>query len=470
MIRLVLLTIVLFASSASADLRVFFAPTLPAGEAWLDVQVGDGRMALEAYAGDRHREIGQAFTASSDQELQALTMTVGGGRVLFEGVARLSDEMLDGSIVGFVFDESVRLERGGRYAIRLKFLESAPGRAVSFRVGSPRGRVPASFILSTDEEPWRVAVGRSVEMRLYAELDEAALTFVPRRVEDVEPKPASNDLVADLPTASLAQRQYRPDVYNVHGIWHTGGGEQRMAQTFTWPGGDRPDTILLRLRDFSVPYHGNAAGAPLQVAVVETTGDTPLGEPLGVWQATLPDRLRHSTYLRIGVGELPLEPGRTYAFHLILPESAPRRHLGGTCRCRPASATRSQGVACSGARTADRSSPSPTPILPSPLHVPNSEAHEAVARPHLRAVVRLRRRPGAGARRLLVAAGRRGVGRPVDDDLRRRPTRPPAAARRAGSHPERRAPADRQRPPTLPLPLRPGDVARLAVAANLPRR
>ena len=100
-----------------------------------------------------------------------------------------------------------------------------------------------------------------------------------------------------------------------------------MAQSFTWPGGERPNTILLRVRDFSEPYHGNAAGAPLRIAVVETTGDTPTGEPVGVWRADLPGRLRHSTYLSIAVGELPLEEGRTYAVHVALPDSASRRHL-----------------------------------------------------------------------------------------------------------------------------------------------
>ena len=351
MIRLVSLAAALLAASASADVRVFSAEAVPDAEVLLDVRVGEGRMALEAYAGDRHRAIGQRFAAPSDAEVAAFTMTVGearngargaavrvtlaevdaddvgGGAVLAEGVGRLPDAMPEGAVVGFKFDEPARLRAGRSYAVRLKFLESAPGRAVAFRVGRPEGQPPASFILSTDEEPWRVADGRSVEMRLYADLADDAVTFVPRRIEDVEPEPATVELADDLPAASLVQPQHRPDVYDVHGIWHTGGGEQRMAQTFTWPGGERPDTILLRVRDFSEPYHGSAAGAPLQIAVVETTGDTPTGEPLDVWRATLPERLRHSTYLRIDVNTLPLEAGRTYAVHVVLPESAPRRHL-----------------------------------------------------------------------------------------------------------------------------------------------
>ena len=351
MIRLLLLTIGLLALPASADVRVFSAQTPPADAAWLDVRVGEGNMALEAYAGDRHRQIGQSFTAPADADLVAFTMTVGearngargaavrvtlaeiepddvgGGAVLGEGVGRLPDEMPEGSLVGFKFNEPFELLAGRSYAVRLKFLESAPGRAVSFRVGPPQGRTSASFILSTDEEPWRVADGRSVEMRLYGGLDDEAIAFVPRRIEDVEPRPATIELVTDLPAASLVQPRYRPDVYDVHGIWHTGGGEQRMAQTFTWPGGPSPDAILLRVRDFSEPYHGNAAGAPLQVAVVETTGDAPTGEPLGVWRADLPDKLRHSAYLSVAIDPLPLEAGRTYAVHVALPESAPRRHL-----------------------------------------------------------------------------------------------------------------------------------------------
>ena len=356
--RLVLLlTVGLLApsASASADVRVFSAATPPAGDALLEVRVGEGKMALEAYAGDRHREIGQTFAAPSDAELSALTMTVGearngargaavrvtlaevkaedvgGGDVLAEGVGRLPAEMTDGLVVGFKFDEPARLRAGRTYAVRLKFLESAPGRAVAFRVGRPEARTPTSFIFSTDEQPWRVADGRSVEMRLYAELADGAVSFVPRRIEDVEPRPATVELVADLPAGSLAQPKYRPDVFDVGGIWHTGGGEQRLAQTFTWPGGPSPDAILLRVRDFSEPYHGNAAGAPLQVAVVETTGDAPndapTGDPLGVWRADLPDKLRHSAYLEVAVGTLPLEAGRTYAVHVALPESAPRRHL-----------------------------------------------------------------------------------------------------------------------------------------------
>ena len=350
MTRLALLIIGLFALPASADVRVFSADS-PLGKPLLDVGVGDGKMALEAYAGDRHRQIGQSFTLPGDAEVAAFTMTVGeardgargaavrvtlaevepgdvgGGDVLAEGVGRLPAEMPEGSLVGFEFDGPVRLEAGRRYAVRLKFVESAPGRAVSFRVGPPRGRTPASFILSTDEEPWRVAEGRSVEMRVYDELADDAVTFVPRRTEDLEPRPATIELAADLPAASLAQRQYRPDVFDVGGVWHAGGGEQRIAQTFTWPGGPSPDTVLLRVRDFSEPYHGNAAGAPLQVAVVETAGDAPTGEPLGVWRANLPGKLRHSAYLAVSLDPLPLKAGRTYAVHVTLPESAPRRHL-----------------------------------------------------------------------------------------------------------------------------------------------
>ena len=140
----------------------------------------------------------------------------------------------------------------------------------------------------------------------------------------VEPWDATADETARV---AVTQPDHAPDLFNVHGLWHGGGGEQQYLQTFTWPN-DRPlRGVALRIRDYSPHFHGGAAGARLALAVVEVDEEGRPGVPLARFDGDLPDRLRHSAALSLEFDPLALRPGQQYGLRLWFPEPAMHRHL-----------------------------------------------------------------------------------------------------------------------------------------------
>ena len=339
---------------ATAEVVAWTAADWPAEPSEFQVDPGDGAMALEAYAGGRHRAVAQRIVPASSLRVSSLALKVGqarggargaavnvrfaelregeepdAGRPLFEGVVRLPEEIPDGSILGFRFDP-VTLRAGQAYAFSMQFEEPAALRAVSFRTGIVRDD-PARFTMNEDRKGWKRSNDRAQEMRWYRELPADAYTDVPRRLEDLEIGGMAVS-VADgigVEPAAVEQRATDPDQFKVHGIWHGGGGRQDFAQTFRWPSSEPLEGVRVRIRDYAVPYHGGAAGAPLELAIVELAEDGGFGPPVGRWRGQVPERLRHSVWLGLepSDGPVPLKADTDYALRLGFPEPGRDRHL-----------------------------------------------------------------------------------------------------------------------------------------------
>ena len=347
-------------SASSQELTAWTAADWPAGEVALSLETEEGTLAVEAYAGGRHRAVAQHFSVSRQTQLHAIAFhvprarsgvaeaqlavslrevpsdtpaerAIDAGRVLREGNTRLPSQVSDNSVLGFFF-EPVTLQPGRAYLWQMQFVEAAPLRSLGLSAGRFRGS-GGQALLSENQEPWKQATGRSYELRLYASFDAAAVTPVPPRLEDLPERPMSLRIepwehsVGEAESMAVTQPQHAPDLFNVHGIWHGGGGEQQFLQTFTWSD-DRPlRGVRLRVRDYSPHYHGGAAGAPLCLAVMEMNEQGQPGRPLMKWRGNLPERLRHGAALDLAIEPLTLEPGRHYGLRLWFPEPALHRHL-----------------------------------------------------------------------------------------------------------------------------------------------
>ena len=216
----------------------------------------------------------------------------------------------------------------------MAFEESAPLRAVSFHTGLFKPEL-ARFALDQDGAGWKVSNDRAQESRWYESLPADAYTAVPRRLEDLPAGELEVALVEeprDTGPAAVEQAAADPDLFNVHGIWHGGGGRQDFQQTFEWASDEPLGAVRVRVRDFSPPFHGGVPGATLELAIAEQADGGGTGEPVGRWRGPMPDRLRHSTWLELrpgpGAGRVPLRSGvhlRDAA--LSFPEPARNRHL-----------------------------------------------------------------------------------------------------------------------------------------------
>ena len=349
---LCLATIGLPAAPAAAEVAAWTAEDWPAEPAAFAVEVEDGDMAMEAYAGGRHRVVGQRIVPPADTRVSSVALRVGqarggangaavrvrlaelrenedpdAGRTLAEGVVRLPEEIEGGSIVGFRFDP-VTLRGRRPHAFTMEFVEPAPLRAVSFRTGRLRTD-EARFALNQDRAGWKVSNDRAQEARWYEDLPASAYTDVPRRLEDLDPQEMTLRVVEDAAEGPVAAEQplADPDLFNVHGIWHGGGGRQDFEQGFTWPTEEPLAAVRVRVRDFSPPYHGGASGAPLELAIAERTAEGRLGPPVGRWRGEVPERLLKSTWLDLDLGSVSLESGGEYVFRLSFPEPGRERHL-----------------------------------------------------------------------------------------------------------------------------------------------
>ena len=355
------LAVFALAGEASAQrLTTWTAADWPAGEVAVALDTEEGTLAVEAYAGGRHRAVAQHVTVERPTKVGAIAFrvararsgvgeaqlavtlrevpadltpqrAVNAGRVVLEATTRLPAQVDDDSVLGFTF-EPLTLQPGRAYLWQMQFVEAAPLRSLGLSAGRFRGS-GGQAILSENQEPWKQATGRSYMLRLYTDLDPAAITPVPPRLEDLPARPMSIQVEPRTPTAAevggvaVTQPGHATDLFNVHGIWHGGGGEQQYLQTFTWPG-DRPlRGVELRVRDYSPPFHGGAAGASLCLAVVELDDDGRPGDPVAKYRGDLPERLRHSVALTLEFDALALRSGQSYGLQLWFPDPAMHRHL-----------------------------------------------------------------------------------------------------------------------------------------------
>ena len=361
------LPLVLVAASLAAvgdvsaqELTIWTAADWPDGDVALALDTEEGTLAVEAYAGGRHRAVAQHLTVQRPTEARAIAFhvprarsgvgeaqlavtlrelsadlppeqAVDAGRVLLEATTRLPAQVEDDSVLGFSFDP-VTLQPGRAYLWQMRFVDAAPLRSLGLSAGRFRGS-GGQAILSEDQEPWKAATGRSYVLRLYSDLDPTAITPVPPRLDDLPARTMTVqigpwDLTADeAGGVAVTQPRHSPDLFDVHGIWHGGGGEQQYLQTFAWPNDRSLRGVRLRVRDYSPHFHGGAAGAPLALAVVEVDDEGRPGVPLAKWRGDLPERLRHSAALSVELDPLVLQSGHRYALQLWFPEPAMHRHL-----------------------------------------------------------------------------------------------------------------------------------------------
>ncbi len=357
---LALAVFALAAEASAQNLSAWTTADWPADGVAVALDTEEGTLAVEAYAGGRHRAVAQHVTVERPTEVGAIAFRVArarsgvaeaqlavtlrevpadlaperavdAGRVVLEATTRLPAQVDDNSVLGFTF-EPLTLQPGRAYLWQMRFVEAAPLRSLGLSAGRFRGS-GGQAVLSENHEPWKQATGRSYMLRLYTDLDPAAITPVPPRLDDLPARPMSiqveprTSTTAEVKGVAVSQPAYAPDLFNVHGIWHGGGGEQQVLQTFTWPG-ERPlRGVELRVRDYSPPFHGGAAGAPLCLAVMELGDDGRPGDPVAKYRGDLPERLRHSATLTLELDGLVLRSGQRYGLQLWFPEPAMQRHL-----------------------------------------------------------------------------------------------------------------------------------------------